>query len=235
MSYYSCMALMMQYANLSIMSVIFTSIFACEDHARGTEKTIFALGFSRTKIFFARFLASAVGTLLLYSVVMIFGFLASLCFGSEQQPTDELYTLDILSINREDPNIFLYALQQLFIIMALHAFYFMFAELVKKTGFSIVLGVFVPGMVLMLVGIAFIALGSLFHDNTALTETLENIFLTFSKYWLPSSTSSMIGFFTTLAGVKGADIFISMAVNTGYIILFGGLALLITNKKEIKG
>ena len=234
-SYYSCVSTAVRFANLSIMSVIFTSIFVCEDHSRGTEKTIYSLGFSRTKLFFSKFLASATGTALLYSVVMLFGFSAALFFGSPEKKDEAIYfSIDSLMAETE-LNIFLYAVQQFFVIMALHAFYYMFAELVKKTGVSIVLGVFIPGSVLMLAFIIFSILGNIFQDNEAVSKALMNIFFTFSKYWLPSNTASMVSLFSVLIGDQSADITISIIVNIGYIAVFGGLALLITSKKEIKG
>ena len=222
---------MIRVANLTTLSVVFTSIFGCEDKARGTIKTIYSLGFPRFKLFLSKFLASATATTIMYFLIVISGVVCGLLFSKEGQSS----MLDIIGEAQEEPNIILFIIQQFFVIMALHAFYYMFAELVKKTGVSIVLGVFIPGSVLMLAFIIFSILGNIFQDNEAVSKALMNIFFTFSKYWLPSNTASMVSLFSVLIGDPSADITISIIVNIGYIAVFGGLALLITSKKEIKG
>ncbi len=235
--YYTCMTTMVQYANLSILTVVFTSIFVCEDHARGTEKTIYSLGFSRNSLFFAKFLASATGAVLLYLAVMLFGFLSCLIFGSSPDNADiNAFNINEVLSPSENHNIFLYALQQFFIIMALHAFYYMFAQLVQKTGIAIVLGIFVPGMVLTVVWMICGMFSSALHENEEAVRTLNRIVYVFAQYWLPSTMSTMVSFFSFIGGEGGGtNIPVSIIVNTGYVLLFGGLALLMTNKREIKG
>ena len=123
---------MIRVANLTTLSVVFTSIFGCEDKARGTIKTIYSLGFPRFKLFLSKFLASATG---------------------EAQ---------------EEPNIILFIIQQFFVIMGAHAFYYMISELIGKTGLAIVLSIFGPGLVSSFFGIITAIISSVAYKNEKL-------------------------------------------------------------------
>ncbi len=224
---YSVLQSMISVANLTTLSVVFTSIFVCEDKARGTIKTIYSLGYPRYKLFLAKFLASASATAIMYALIILFGIICGLLFSKPGNSS----LFDIMGEIQTEPDIVLFIVQQFFVIMGAHAFYFMVAELIGKTGLGIVLGIFVPGLVSSFVGVLTAVISAAAHDNEKITEALSNGYITFLQYWLPSTLSSFTGLFT---GSGGVDLWISIAVNTGYIIAFGGLGMLITYKKQIK-
>ena len=224
---YSVLQSMISVATLTTLSVVFTSIFVCEDKARGTIKTIYSLGYPRYKLFLAKFLASASATAIMYALIILFGIICGLLFSKPGNSS----LFDIMGEIQTEPDIVLFIVQQFFVIMGAHAFYFMVAELIGKTGLGIVLGIFVPGLVSSFVGVLTAVISAAAHDNEKITEALSNGYITFLQYWLPSTLSSFTGLFT---GSGGVDLWISIAVNTGYIIAFGGLGMLITYKKQIK-
>lgn len=214
-------------ANLTTLSVVFTSIFGCEDKARGTIKTIYSLGFPRFKLFLSKFLASATATTIMYFLIVISGVVCGLLFSKEGQSS----MLDIIGEAQEEPNIILFIIQQFFVIMGAHAFYYMISELIGKTGLAIVLSIFGPGLVSSFFGIITAIISSVAYKNEKLVETVSQMYFTFLQYWLPTTFSS---FSDMLTGGSGVVLWISILVNTGYILLFGGLAMLITYKKQIK-
>ena len=218
---------MIRVANLTTLSVVFTSIFGCEDKARGTIKTIYSLGFPRFKLFLSKFLASATATTIMYFLIVISGVVCGLLFSKEGQSS----MLDIIGEAQEEPNIILFIIQQFFVIMGAHAFYYMISELIGKTGLAIVLSIFGPGLVSSFFGIITAIISSVAYKNEKLVETVSQMYFTFFFYCFPTTFSS---FSDMLTGGSGVVLWISILVNTGYILLFGGLAMLITYKKQIK-
>lgn len=230
---YSMLSILQQsigIANLTTLVVIFTSIFGCEDKARGTVKTIYSLGYSRVKLFFAKFLASATAAAMMYGVVLLFGLICGILFGDESASNSSIDSFRALQDNNE-PDIVVYIIQQFLIIMAVHAFYYMIAELVQKTGVSIVLGIFGPGIISTAYGFITLILCAIFDGHDELVERFGEMYSTFLLYWLPTTLSSIAGVFGSFNSI---DYTISIIVNIGYVIVFGGLAMLITCKKQIK-
>ncbi len=219
---------MISVANLTTLVVIFTSIYGCEDSARGTIKTIYSLGYPRYKIFLSKFIASSTAAIMMYGIVLLFSIICGLLFAKPVGSGNIIS--DFLGYGTEEPDVVLFCLQQCFIILGAHAFYFMMSELSRKTGISIVLGIFAPGLISSAFGVAvMIAVGVI--DDQKFSETAQNIFFTFSQYWLPTTLSSLTQLFT---GTTSVNLWISILVNIGYVILFGGLSMLITYKKQIK-
>ena len=231
MSMFQILQQMISIANLNTLIVVFTSIFGCEDKARGTVKTIYSLGYSRYKIFFAKFAASATAAAMMYAVVLIFGLICGLLFAETSY--QDVSSEGILGRMEyaEEPNLVVYIIQQFMIIMGVHAFYYMIAELIQKTGVSIVLGIFAPGIVSSIYGVITFIMCNIAEGNSELVEKLGQAYSTFLMYWLPTTMSSVVGLF---GGMVKIDYVISIIVNIGYVMLFGGLGMLITCKKQIK-
>ena len=231
MSMFQILQQMISIANLNTLIVVFTSIFGCEDKARGTVKTIYSLGYSRYKIFFFFFSASATAAAMMYAVVLIFGLICGLLFAETSY--QDVSSEGILGRMEyaEEPNLVVYIIQQFMIIMGVHAFYYMIAELIQKTGVSIVLGIFAPGIVSSIYGVITFIMCNIAEGNSELVEKLGEAYSTFLMYWLPTTMSSVVGLF---GGMVKIDYVISIIVNIGYVMLFGGLGMLITCKKQIK-
>lgn len=218
-SFMSIVRQMISVANLPSIVTIFTSIFICEDMARGTVKTIYSLGYPRWQIFSARFLASSAAAAAMYVIVVLIGLITGLIFQST--------AVD------DDPASFaaVYIVWQFTILMALHAFYFLIAEMTQKTGISIVLGIFGTSIVSIGFNMLFALCSGLAYKNIPLSEAIDHISSVFNMYWLPTLATMFINLFGLSDGI---NYLASILVNIGYVLLFGGLALLITCKKEIK-
>ena len=191
---YSVLQSMISVANLTTLSVVFTSIFVCEDKARGTIKTIYSLGYPRYKLFLAKFLASASATAIMYALIILFGIICGLLFSKPGNSS----LFDIMGEIQTEPDIVLFIVQQFFVIMGAHAFYFMVAELIGKTGLGIVLGIFVPGLVSSFVGVLTAVISAAAHDNEKiiiLNGTVKYLFfmqslLTFSLFYYHKAVKS---------------------------------------------
>ena len=225
----------MRFANLSVMAGVFSALYICEDRVKGTIKTIYSLGYSRVHVFFAKYLASAFAVTLMYALMILLsligGILLHADFSSQYTQSSSILYNDE---STKQISILVIIIQQYFSIMALHSFYYMISEFFGNTGPAIVLNIFSPLLIyiaFMMIISAYTSFMQNFGDKKIITEATGAIVQVFTMYWLPT----MITFFVDLAGgFANMDYGISIAVNICYIILFGALALLITQKKQVK-
>lgn len=228
---YQILSMMIGAGNLTTISIIFTSIFVCEDQARGTIKTIHSLGYSKFKLFFAKYIASASASVMMFLAVTFLGLICSQIYGKSYEEASHSGLFLSLYSAENEPDIFIYIVQQLTVILAVHSFYFLVAQMVQKTGLSIVLGIFLPGLISGGVGIIATMLSSIVQDNQVLAEKIQEAYMTFMMYWLPTNTLSI----SSLLSLVGSLIYpVSILVNIGYVIVFTGAAALVSYKKEIK-
>lgn len=227
---YGIMYKMISSANLTLLSVIFTSIFVCEDSTRGTVKTIYSLGYPRFKLFLAKFIASTTATAIMYFVIILIALICGAFFSisSEESTSNSLFGM--ITGNKE-PDIVLFIIQQFAVIMGAHAFYYLMAQLSQKTGISIVLGIFIPSVISSFLGIIAMILLEILNKNKVLSEVVMDAYMTFLKYWLPSTLGSIL---SSIGLSSDLNYGVSIMVNIGYIVVFGALAVLVNNKKEIK-
>ncbi len=221
-------------SNINIICAVFTAIFVCEDRAKGTIKTIYSLGYPRIQLFLAKFTASAVASAIMIFSALVISILSAAVLGADFSPVDntEQYN-SFFAYN--SVNVFLYSAYEFTMVMALQAFYFMMSELIGKTGFAVVANIFTPALVYIFLAIIFgFVYGSLsaLEVSEDILKILEQIATYFTMYWLPTMFTSIL----TLFGGVMDDISCSIGIfiNFGYVILFGGLALLITYKKQVK-
>ncbi len=228
---YQILSMMIGAGNLTTISIIFTSIFVCEDQARGTIKTIHSLGYSKFKLFFAKYIASASASVMMFLAVTFLGLICSQIYGKSYEEASHSGLFLSLYSAENEPDIYIYIVQQLTVILAVHSFYFLVAQMVQKTGLSIVLGIFLPGLISGGVGIIATMLSSIVQDNQVLAEKIQEAYMTFMMYWLPTNTLSI----SSLLSLVGSLIYpVSILVNIGYVIVFTGAAALVSYKKEIK-
>ena len=226
---------MMSMANLSTLVIVFTSIFCCEDYSKGTAKTLYSAGYPRYLLFLSKFIVSTTAAAMMFGIVLIFSLLCGLIYGASWDTSDSLYSTfsSILgNTPKNEPDFVMTVLQQLFVIIGAHACYFMVAELLGKTGFTIVLCIFGPGVIstafMIITNICSIIFPGVNSSEAA--DIASTIYMYFTAYWLPSGLGSLYN----LIGGSITVPWISIVVNTFYVLLFGGFALLITNKKQIK-
>ena len=224
---FTILQMMMTFSNVSVLVLIFTSIFGCQNYINGTAKVIYAKGYSRTQIFFAKFIASATAAIIFFLVAITFGLVIGYSFGDPK--ADEVTS--IIAGTSSKPEMWVYILHLFTQIMALHAFYFMIAELLRRTGVSIVIDFFLPTMILTLFFLFQTILKGIFKDNQEICDKIGEAYEKFMMYWLPTSSTSIIG--SIFSGFDSIDYTVGMIVNIGYVILFGGLAWLLVAKKQI--
>lgn len=233
---YHIVSMAMSFSNLPVMLGIFTAIFVCEDRVRGTIKTIYSLGYPRFQLFTAKYLVSLSATLIMAVSSVCLCIITALILGADFSPAHMQNDPDFFSaFTQKSVNVFLYALHQITTAMALHSLYFMLSELIGKTGFAIVANIFTPTLVLVLLGFAYsfvMGIAMALEANDKIMDALANIGIGFLLYWLPTFITTLI---TTFGGMMDdSSCIIGCFVNIGYVVLFGGLALLITSKKQVK-
>ncbi len=199
---------------------IFTAIFVCEDRARGTIKNIYARGYSRTNVFFSKFIVSSAVSAVLYLLVVgalyISGTIAFLTAPFDVSP-------------QTVKGFWLLVLGRLILMLAINAGYFMLSELIGgNTGFSIASNMFAPSIMngILYLGLSFffyVILKDLHTDNKY--AIIQNII----EYWIYSLT--MEGFNIEMKPDAYVWHIIASAI---YLIVFTGLGWLIAVKKEVK-
>lgn len=229
---YSMLQSVFSFTNLPIMLAVFTAVFICEDRVNGTAKTIFSLGYSRYQIFLARYLASTTVCVLFYTSVVFLSVFSSLLLGFSFTP-DNLQT-DMYGYDAGDTDAIKYIVQQFFVFLAVNTFYHMVSELFGKTGISVVMNIFAPLLIYIVLAIFYSILYSIVSGYTngdqSVLGKLDYIGSRFTMYWLPTLVTSIAGLF----GAGHPDFLISILINCFYVVLFGGIAMLLTVKKQIK-
>ena len=71
-------------SNFTLLSAIFVSIFVCADQAGKTIKTIYAKGYSRTEVYFSKYIVSLIATIICVLVAYIFSALFSFSIWSKR-------------------------------------------------------------------------------------------------------------------------------------------------------
>ena len=211
-------------SNLPTFVIIFISIFGCEDYAKGTAKTIFSLGYPRWKIFTAKFITASTASTIMYGVLLLLTILLS---NNSDTKVDTNYLLE--PYENTDP-FYLIVLQQFTSILAINTFIFLISEIVSKTGISIIIGIFAPGIILGFVSFFCSMMNSMFF-NDAEESVFTSINSFFTMYWL-SSSNSMVYLLSQFS--DSYDRVFAIIVNLFYVMIFGALSLLCVTKKEIK-
>ena len=199
---------------------IFTAIFVCEDRARGTIKNIYARGYSRTSVFFAKFIVSSAVAAALYLLVVGALYLSG---------TIVFWTAPFDVSPQTVKGFWLLVLGRLILILAANAGYFMVSEFIGgNTGFSIASNMFAPSVMngILYLGLSFffyVILKDLHTDNKY--AIIENII----EYWIYSLTIS--GFNIEMKPDAYVWHLVAAAI---YFIVFMGLSWLISVKKEVK-
>ena len=147
--------------NTSVIEAVVITIIVCEDFVGDVIKNIYSKGYSRSKVYFAKLIASAVAFNFIVIVGMIVSFITGLILFNEVGSFGQNYVLSILCI-------FLLA-------DAYFAIYFALAMIFKKIAPSIVLGIIGPTAITLL-----LAMADAFIDS-------DKIVL--SDYWLQSQMS----------------------------------------------
>lgn len=144
-------------SSFTLLSGIFIALFACNDYDGQTIKNVYARGFSKGKVYFAKLLATFAAVVSMFAVTLIFSCAAgNFLFGNES--TSGNYVGLIVG--------------QLVLCLAYAAFVFAVSLVIKKTGASVALAVLGTSLV-----------GTVLNLGDAILKS-ENFKL--SSYWLDS-------------------------------------------------
>lgn len=120
-------------ASLPLLLPIVISLFVCSDYQNGAIKTVESIGYSRSKIYFAKYLAVVWISVFFSYVAVFFGWiLGSLLFGIG---TDYSYRM------------LLHLLLQILVAIALSTLTFFFAQWFRKATGAIACGILIPGFI----------------------------------------------------------------------------------------
>ena len=204
-----------------IVLAVFAGIFVCEDRASGTIKNIYSRGYSRTTVFFSKFIVSSAVSVLLYVVLIAGLYLSGMVI---------LSTAPVDVSPQTIKGFWLLILGRLLIVLTANAAYFMLSELIGgSTGGAIAVNIFAP---IVMTGVLSIGLNIIFLSGTEdyeVYEKMSNIISSIMEYWIYSLT--MEGFNIGMEPDAYVWHLVAAAI---YFIVFMGLSWLISVKKEIK-
>lgn len=185
-------------SNFEILSAIFVSIFVCADQAGKTLKTIYAKGYSRTEVYFSKYIVSLIATII-YALI---GYFFSAIFSFS------LFGIKDMTL---PSNAFgLSFVAQFIMIITFHALYFFVSNSLGNTGGSIAICILGPAFINMIV-----SLFDLFIDS-------DKVSFLFSSYWLTSllnaSQNSLITYGRCTEIIIAGIIYSSLFIVGGYLI-----------------
>ena len=125
--------------SIAMIGGIVVAIFVCSEYSQGTIKNIVARGYSRTKIYFAKFVAVSVMISAMYIVAIIFGALFGILFYGFSAPADMSW-IGSLAV-------------QLVATVALGAFSFFMSAVFKKMAPAIILILVIPTVLQLILAV----------------------------------------------------------------------------------
>lgn len=171
------MAIFISFINgeLGLVSTIFVAIFCCYDYNEGTTKNIIARGYTKTQLFFSKYIVSLIGLFAMYLVVFLVTFVMFIKNGMGYE-SNMLYSL----------------INSIFRIFANSAFFVTLAFLLEKHASAILACLFVPNLFPLLLSLVKtklnIDLAKYWLDNISdsfkANPTLENLNWTILFYSL---------------------------------------------------
>lgn len=146
-----------------MISGIFTALLVCEDETSGTLKNIYARGYSRSSVFFSKYLTSLFSIMIFAFISMASTFLiASILWGNDVT-LGENFILSIVT--------------QLLIVIAYHAIYFVISIFLGKVGSAIAINIVAPSIIGLLL--------------TMCDAFIKSNNFKLSSYWLDSLFSKL--------------------------------------------
>ena len=154
----------------ALMTGIFIGIYACEDFAQGTNKSIIGKGYNRLALFYSKYLVSLI-LLVGYAIILV---LASLGLGYA------IYGDGGMSV---DDNVAVIFLGQLLCVIAYHAFFFAVSYSIGKTAAAIAINIVVPAVLEVIIAIIDVLINSedFLLQNFVIDGALANLSSTFTN------------------------------------------------------
>lgn len=142
---------------------VYLAIFACADHSQQTIKNLYARGYSRSAVYFSKYLISLGLTMLVSIIYMVFSFFYSIILGA--------------SVSGMAAHMWGSLVLQFWVVWGLHGTFFGIGMLIGKTGGSVALNLigmaFVFSILDLIIRIAKIDFQITVYDLENLMMTLE--------------------------------------------------------------
>lgn len=204
-------------SSFSTIAGVFVAIFVCSDYEQETIKNVYSRGFSRSAVFFSKYVAAVVGTFCMYILAAILNFaLGCLLFGFKGFAAEGSAAEFILRL-----------ITQILLVWAYTSLAFMFAILFKKIGASIALIIIAP----MVISVIIMVVSAFFTSPETGATTLD-----LSVYWLDGIlTNSSNGISAGIDGsirVATIDNLRNILITIGYAALFTALGFLANSKSD---
>ncbi len=191
---------------------IFVALLVCGDFSQQTIKNVYARGFSKTQVYFAKFIAAGVGTLVMFIINYAVSFLLGLALFGEIGVTD-LMAYDMAA--------------QLITAFAFTAFTFAVSFIFRKTGVGIALSIVGP----MVVNLVLI-----------LVSQIAKVDFSLSEYWISGILTKLSGMATGGTVVVAdaladgtltvSDVTVCLVLSAVYTAAFVVLGYYVNKKKD---
>ena len=149
-------------ASFTVLGAIYIALFVAEDYSKETIKGVYAKGYSRNSIFWAKYLTSLVMCLIMFAVFMGGAFIINVVF---------------FGLGTAGENFALSLIATIFIGLAYHALFFALSISVRKTAGCIAIGIITP----IVISGAFLILDTVAKDLKPSPST----------YWLDSRLTQL--------------------------------------------
>lgn len=126
-------------SSFTMLCGIFIALFVCTDYDQQTIKNVYSRGFSRTNVYFAKFIVSVISTVVMFAVTLLFTYVAGAA---------------MLDGTAEAGNYVGLIAGQLIYCLAYSSFVFAISLIVKKVGVSIALAILGPSLIGTVINLA---------------------------------------------------------------------------------
>ena len=183
--------------NLLLINAIFIALYSTKDYNEDTLKNIYSRGYSKNKVYIAKFLIILIFIFISFIISLLFTYILN----------------NNLNINKEINNkLIIYLIIEFIIYIAYSSFYYLIANILKKSGSSIAGIIIIPLLI------------------TLIFNMLDNIFkvesFSFNILWLDNSLNNLKDF-------NNSNLLLNLALAILYLIIFNLIGLLVNKKIEI--
>lgn len=125
--------------SFTMLCGIFIALFVCTDYDQQTIKNVYSRGFTRTNVYFAKYIVSVISTVIMFAVALIFTYVAGAV---------------MLDGTAAEGNYVGLIAGQLIYCLAYSSFVFAISLIVKKVGVSIALAILGPSLIGTVINLA---------------------------------------------------------------------------------
>lgn len=126
-------------SSFTMLCGIFIALFVCTDYDQQTIKNIYSRGFTRTNVYFAKYIVSVISTVIMFAVALIFTYVAGAV---------------MLDGTAAEGNYVGLIAGQLIYCLAYSSFVFAISLILKKVGVSIALAILGPSLIGTVINLA---------------------------------------------------------------------------------